>query len=97
MAFDDNEPLDLDSVDLGDEPEEELKELSQEEEAMKVLTRIAREHGLTAEDDDLIRQIYTDAVSAHDNDQTDADVPTAGRKLYERISKEFQSAEGEQL
>ena len=89
MDFDENEPLDISGVDLTDDADTELKELSQEEEAMKVLTRVARERGLAEEDDELIRQIYQDAVAAHDNDKSDADAPTAGRKLYEQISAQI--------
>lgn len=88
MDFDKNESLDISGIDLTDEADAELKELSLEEEAMKVLTKIAREHGLT-EEDDLIRQIYQEAVAAHDNDKNDTDAPTSGRKLYEQISDEI--------
>jgi hypothetical protein len=93
MGFDNNESLDISGVDLKDDADTELKELSQEEEAMKVLTRIAREHGLSSEDD-LIRQIYQEAVAARDNDQSDADAPTVGRRLYEQIAAQI-SGKGE--
>jgi len=96
MDFDENEPLDISGVDLVDDADTELKELSQEEEAMKVLTRIAREYGLPEEDDELIRQIYQEAFAAHDNDQSDTDAPTAGRKLYERILSQLSGREGDQ-
>ena len=87
MNFEENDPLNLDTVDLNDDSGEELKELSQEEEAMKVLSRIADACGL-GQDEDLIRFIYTEAVQAHDNDSVD--VATTGRKIYEKISSEFQ-------
>lgn len=88
MDFDKDETLDISEIDLTDEADTELKKLSLEEEAMKVLTRVAREHGLSEEDDDLILQIYQEAVAAHDNDKNDTDAPTAGRKLFEQISSE---------
>ena len=94
MDFDKKESLDISDVDFTDDIDTELKELSQEEEAMKVLTRIAREYGLPEEDDKLILQIYKEAFDAHDNDKSDADTQTAGRKLYEQISNELAS-EGE--
>ena len=87
--------FDLEGIDLTDESDAELKKLSPEDEAMKVLTRLARENGLTEEDDELIRQIYQEAVAAHDNDQNDSDAATMGRKLYEKISSDILGKEGE--
>lgn len=80
-------PLNLETIDLDEESSEELKELSQEEEAIKVLSRISNGCGL-GDEEDLIRFIYTQAVSAHESESLD--VATMGRTIHEMIRSEFQ-------
>lgn len=86
--IDDADDLDLSGVDLTDNEDVDLKDLSQEEEAMKVLIRIARQEGLGEEYDDLIRDVYRQAVAAHDSGQGDSDAQTAGRTIYENLLAE---------
>lgn len=87
MGTEKDDSLNLEAIDLDKDSGEELKELSQEEEAMKVLSRLSNAQGLGGEED-LIRFIYTEAVLAHENESVD--VATIGRKIHEMISSEFQ-------